>query len=177
MPDVSATREAIDLTKAVATDVNVGVLEERTMMKPEFDVSQFVSYEKVYNATYTAEGKMKTAQALADFVLSDFSPKKWNKELYSKLSNMFHHIAEYDMGGFFDVWFSSDRKKLAWIKNAMEFQPCGDPRFTHCDVERAIRAWLSTSGLREMYQGRVAVDLEARERQELKRLQQKYGEA
>lgn len=144
------------------------------MQKPKFDASQFVSYEKVYDDSYTAAGKAKTAAALADFVLSDFSQKKWKKGLYKKLSCMFGHIAEYDMHGFYHVWFRSTAAKVRWIQNVLN-SPCyGEPAFTHSDVERAIQTWLKQSGLLEEYQRRLASEVECAEKKEYERLRAKY---
>ena len=101
----------------------------------------------------TAEDKARMADKLTKFILNGFQQGSFTKEMYKRLSTMFGHIAEYNIHGFYTVWFDDDAACLKWVENAMRGGVLGfvvgDPAWTWSDVERAIQKWLSDNGIVE----------------------------
>ena len=101
----------------------------------------------------TAEDKARMADKLTKFILNGFQQGSFTKEMYKRLSTMFGHIAEYNLHGFYAVWFKDDAACLKWAENAMRGGVLGfvvgDPAWTWSDVERAIQKWLSDNGIVE----------------------------
>ena len=101
----------------------------------------------------TAEDKARMADKLTKFILNGFQQGSFTKEMYKRLSTMFGHIAEYNIHGFYTVWFDDDAACLKWAENAMRGGVLGfvvgDPAWTWSDVERAIQKWLSDNGIVE----------------------------
>jgi len=112
-----------------------------------FRPEQFVATE-----FHTAQQKAEWANRLASFLLDGCKPGQFTKLLYAQLSLTFGHIAHHNIHGFYDVWFASRSKQLAFLKHTLDRQPCGDPKFTFSDVEREFQTWLRSSGLLEQYQ-------------------------
>ena len=101
----------------------------------------------------TAEDKARIANKLTKFILNGFQQSSFTKDLYKRLSTMFGHIAEYDIHGFYSVWFDDDAACLKWAENAMRGGVLGfvvgDPAWTWSDVEKAIQKWLSENQIVE----------------------------
>ena len=101
----------------------------------------------------TAEDKARMADKLTKFIFNGFQQDSFTKEMYKRLSTMFGHIAEYNIHGFYTVWFDDDAACLKWVENAMRGGVLGfvvgDPAWTWSDVERAIQKWLSDNGIVE----------------------------
>lgn len=132
-----------------------------------------------FTATFyeSAEDKARVAGGLVRFILSDFERERFTPALYRLLSNTFGHIAEYGRDGFYERWFVSNERRLAWLVNAVgsAYRVYGDPRHSFSDVEDRIADHIRASGLIERYEGAVAADIEREERATLARLQEKYG--
>jgi hypothetical protein len=122
----------------------------------------------------TAEEKAKLANQLVRFIERDFERRLYTKALYNRLRLMFGHIAEYDMNGFWAVWFADTRRQLGFVDNLLGYRSYGDPTWTWSDVERAVQEWARGSGIRERLATHLRAEVEARERAELARLRQKY---
>ena len=90
----------------------------------------------------TAEDKAKFANHLLRFIESGYNENLFYKWFYRRLSNCFMHIAHYDKYGFYHVWFSDEKKQVAFIKNILSFPCYGDPTWTYSDVEKAIQRYL-----------------------------------
>ncbi len=90
----------------------------------------------------TAEDKARMADKLTKFILNGFQQGSFTKEMYKRLSTMFGHIAEYNIHGFYTVWFDDD---AAW---------------TWSDVERAIQKWLSDNRIVEKISGIINQEAE-----------------
>ena len=107
----------------------------------------------------TAEDKARMADKLTKFILNGFQQGSFTKEMYKRLSTMFGHIAEYNLPGFYTVWFDDDAACLKWAENAMRGGllgfVVGDPAWTWSDVERAIQKWLSDNRIVEQIRGIV----------------------
>src|SRR4030067_661663 len=101
----------------------------------------------------TAEDKARMADKLTKFILNGFPQGSFTKEIYKRLSTMFGHIAEYNIHGFYAVWFEDDAACLKWVENAMRGGVLGfvvgDPVWTWSDVEKAIQKWLSENQVLE----------------------------
>jgi len=110
----------------------------------------------------TAEDKARMADKLTKFILNGFQQGSFTKEMYKRLSTMFGHIAEYNLPGFYTVWFDDDAACLKWAENAMRGGVLGfvvgDPAWTWSDVERAIQKWLSDNRIVEKIRGIVNQD-------------------
>jgi hypothetical protein len=113
---------------------------------------------------HTAEEKSRFGRMLVAFVLGGFQRAKFTKRLYQWVCNCFHHIAEYDQGGFYATWFADAAKQRKWVEHVLRYVPTGDPAFTFCDVERLFRAWLAVNKEEVLW---VITGNEARERQAL----------
>ena len=118
------------------------MLSEKLKGTPaEFQTSNFTSTK--WN---TAEDKARLANKLTKFILNGFQQASFTKEMYKRLSMMFGHIAEYNIQGFYDVWFKDDSACLRWAENALQGGVLGfvvgDPAWTWSDVEKAIQKWI-----------------------------------
>jgi len=112
----------------------------------------------------TAEDKAKMANKLTKFILNGFQQGSFTKDMYKRLSSMFGHIAEYNIHGFYTVWFEDDAACLKWAENAMRGGVLGfvvgDPAWTWSDVEKAIQKWISENQIVEQIRGIGNEDVE-----------------
>jgi len=101
----------------------------------------------------TAEDKARMANKITKFVLNGFQQPAFTKEIYKRFSTMFGHIAEYDIHGFYNVWFKDDAACLKWAENAMKGGVLGfvvgDPAWTWSDVEIALQEWMKENRIGE----------------------------
>ena len=125
---------------------------------------------------YTAQDKADYGNALLRFIESDFKPNFFTKKLYNHLNSSFGHIAHYNQGGFYDVWFSSLARQVDWLRHVTEGVVCGSPRYTRSDVELAIKKEIVKRGYLAKYEAKLAEAIKARELATLKELQAKYPE-
>lgn len=125
----------------------------------------------------TAEQKAKFANQFVRFVESDFKESLFPKWFYNRLSMTFGHIAHYDQAGFYGAQFSTLRKQLAFLDQTVNGGGYGDPAYTYSDVERALAAWVIKSGIAAKIEAKLGQAIEAAERNQLARLQVKYGAA
>src|SRR5512138_2024691 len=101
----------------------------------------------------TAEDKARMANKLTRFILDGFVQGSFTKDMYKRLSTMFGHIAEYNISGFYSVWFETDAACLRWTENATRGGllglVVGDPAWTWSDVEKAIQRWMTENHIVE----------------------------
>ena len=101
----------------------------------------------------TAEEKARMAFKIMKFILNGFQQPSFTKEIYKRLSTMFGHIAEYDIHGFYHVWFADDAASLKWAENALNGGVLGfvvgDPAWTWSDVEKALQEWMKENRIVE----------------------------
>jgi len=122
----------------------------------------------------TSADKEKFAKQFVRFVEGGFKPTQFPKWFYNRLNGCFGHIAHFNQGGFYDVWFSSKTRQRDFLLNAVRHPCYGDPAFTYSDVERQIGQWIEASGLISKLNTEIAWANEASERAELARLKGKY---
>ena len=91
----------------------------------------------------SAEEKSCFGNDLVRFVLGGFKPTRFTKRLYDRLNSTFGHIAHFDRGGFFHTWFDTAEHQRSWVEYILEHVPCGDPHYTHSDLERLFKSWLA----------------------------------
>lgn len=120
------------------------------MKKVHFIADQFVATK-----FKTANDKAMFGNRLIDFLLGGCQESMFTEKLYGQLMHCFGHIAHYNRRGFYDEWFSSDRRKWNFVEVLTEHCPCGDPRFTFSDVEEAIQKKVRELRLDEQYWNRA----------------------
>ena len=141
------------------------------MNKVQFTAEQFTPTK--WN---TREDKAKFCQQFVRLVEGGFAETLFPKWFYARLSMAFGHIAHYNIVGFYDTWFSDERKQLDFLEYTARYTACGDPAWTYSDAEHVIQRWLMQSGLIEKYRAIVAGKAEASERALLAHPKQKYEE-
>lgn len=139
------------------------------MTKALFQAAQFTPTK--YDS---AADKAKFANHMVRFIEGGFNDSLFPKWFYTKLSMCFGHIAHYNQGGFYGEWFSSTRARLDFLMNMVRYPAYGQPEYTYCDVEKALKAWVINSGLIEQASARLAAETESRERALLASLKAKY---
>jgi hypothetical protein len=139
------------------------------MRAKPFDASQFVATE-----WSSAADKAAFGNSYLRFVESDWKQSLFTKSFYQRLSNCFGHIAHYCQGQFYETWFTCDKDRLEFLKNTLAWPCWGDPKFTYCDVERAIKQQVRAGNYLGVYELRAAEDLRTTEMTILHRLEAKY---
>lgn len=122
----------------------------------------------------TAEDKATWCTRMVAFILADFAPWKFKKGLYQPLSNMYMHIAHYNLEGFYEVWFRNWDGRYRWCLNAQNHPKYGDPTYTWCDAEQELVTWLLANDIEQQCSDQAAKMLEMKEIAHLQRLQEKY---
>jgi hypothetical protein len=97
--------------------------------------------------------------------------------MYQHLSNMFGHIAHYNINGFYEQWFADLKVCCNWAEHITGnwLSGLGDPRFTWSDVERALIQWVKENQIAEQLDEFYRTDIEQKELALLNALQQKYA--
>lgn len=120
----------------------------------------------------TAQQKSEFGNWLIDFIGTGFKRTKFHKKMYNRLSMCFGHIAHYDQGGFFEVWFCDSASRLKFIQNLLRYPCYGDPEHTFSDVEKKIINEAKRF-VEPLLDARLE-EIEASDRSELQRLKEKY---
>lgn len=89
----------------------------------------------------TREDKQNFALKLVRFVESGFNPNLFHKELYTRLSMCFGHIAHFNKYGFYETWFSTPERQADWLAYVSTRTIYGDPGWTFSDVERDLKRY------------------------------------
>ena len=124
-----------------------------------------------------ADEKAKIANKLTRFILGGFQQGSFTKGMYQRLSNMFGHIAHYDINGFYSTWFADVKSCHEWVEHVSSswLSGIGDPKFTWSDVEKALVQWIKDNQIQEQLDELYQLDVEHKERSLLTALQQKYA--
>lgn len=123
----------------------------------------------------TVQDKEKFVAQFKKFVESDFSANKFPKWFYTRLSMTFGHIAHFNQGGFFDVFFRSNGGKLDFLRRTLKYECYGSPDYTFSDAEREIQNWIKEGDFEFKYLDLKSAEIEAGERAEYERLKAKFG--
>jgi len=124
-----------------------------------------------------AEEKAKIANKMTRFILCGFQQGSFTKAMYQRLSNMFGHIAHYNINGFYDKWFSDIEACRDWAEHITGswLSGMGDPRFTWSDVEKALIQWVKDNQIAEQLDEFYQADIEQKELALLHALQRKHA--
>jgi len=133
----------------------------------DFTATQFAS---------TAD-KAAFANKMIRFILGGFQQSSFNKKMYQHLSNMFGHIAHYDINGFYFEWFEDTEKCLRWVENMTNnwLVGLGDPKYTWSDVEKALVQWVKANQIAMQLDEINKAEERAGELALLQHLQEKYA--
>ncbi len=139
------------------------------LIRPPFEAAQFKP-----TPFTSAEMKAAFANELVRFLANDCAETRFTKKFYRRLSLSFGHIAHFDRFGFYEYFFSDTAGKIDFVRQTIDWVPCGHPSHTFCDVEQAVAARVRASGLLLLLQARRAGEIETTERAALARLKAKY---
>lgn len=128
----------------------------------------------------SAEAKARGMNALAAFIEAGFSEVKFTRRVYDVLHlHLLGHIAHFDKAGFYNTWFATPERQLAWLRYAARGGAYGaghgDPAYTWSDVETVLVGWLRSSGRVHRYETIVEERTTRRELAQLAYLEAKYG--
>jgi hypothetical protein len=136
-----------------------------------FVAEQFTT---MVNGGITAEAKADYGNQLMRFIASGFKRTLFTKSLYNNLNSSFGHIVHFDIDGFYAVWFSDVYRQYEWLMYVLRHDIYGDPKYTRCDVERAVKSCIVVRGYTSEYYRLTEAATRIGELQELRRLQRKY---
>lgn len=122
----------------------------------------------------TVGDKAEFGNALVHFIESNCTQELFTKRFYNRLSMCFGHIAHGDRQGFYDTWFTSDKRCLNFLSHTLRAHCWGQPEFTFCDVERAVQRELGRSNLLARFELRAAQTARSAAMETLIRLEAKY---
>ena len=54
----------------------------------------------------------------------------------------FGMIAHYDINGFYETFFTSDKDRVEFVEMVLNYPCYGSPAFTYCDIEKQIQQWI-----------------------------------
>lgn len=146
-------------------------------VKLKGQAGQFRGEEFTPTKWATADEKAKVANKLTRFVLGGFQQASFTRVMYQRLSNMFGHIAHYDIHGFYATWFADIRCCRDWAEHITSswLSGIGDPAFTWSDVEKALIQWAKEYRIAEQLDELYRLDTEQKELTLLNTLQRKYA--
>ena len=121
-----------------------------------------------------AADKARFANRFLRFMGMGFPEQGFTQGFYRRLSMCFSHIAHYDRHGFWGHFFTNAAGRIDFIDHTLRGGGYGDPAWTYCDVELAIRARVRDAGVLQAYRAARAGEIEAVERETLRRLSAKY---
>lgn len=138
----------------------------------QFQASSFIATKWA-----TAEEKAKIANQMTRFILGGFQRGSFTKAMYERLSNMFGHVAHYNINSFYEQWFANLKACRDWSEHSTGnwLSGLGDPRFTWSDVEKALIQWVRENQIAEQLEELYRMDIEQKELGLLNALRQKYA--
>ena len=142
----------------------------RALMNPAFTAAEFTPTQWA-----SAEDKAKFANALMKFIANEFPRQCFTRSLYHRLSNTFGYIAHTNIEGFYGAFFERDLDKVVFLEQTLSWPHFGDPTFTFCDVEHAVKRRLRAAKVIDIFRLLEADATRRRELAMLARLQAKYG--
>ena len=145
------------------------VFDTGALLRRRFDAAAFTATQ-----WDSSEVKATFANDLCRFMAADFNASLFTNELYRRLSMCWGHIAHYNREGFQAEFFRDLSGKVDFLEQTLTWRCFGDPAYTYADVERAVRARLRACDLLGAYRALLAAEVEAGERDLLRRLHHKY---
>jgi hypothetical protein len=142
----------------------------RALLNPAFTAAEFTPTQWA-----SAEGKAKFANTLMKFIANEFPRQSFTRSLYHRLSNTFGHIAHTNIEGFYGAFFERDLDKVVFLEQTLSWPHFGDPTFTFCDVEHAVKRRLRAAKVIDIFRLLEADATRRRELATLARLKEKYG--
>lgn len=118
--------------------------------------------------------KAKFANHLLRFIGAGFPEAAFKKPFYNRLSMCFSHIAHYDRNGFWGHFFTSTDSRIDFLDHTLRGGGYGDPAWTCCDVELAVRKRVREAGVIEAYRRARSAEITGAERELLRRLKARY---
>jgi hypothetical protein len=88
----------------------------------------------------SAAAKARFANHYVRFVATGFDRALFQPWFYRRLSMSFGHIAHRNLDGFYNSWFERTFDQYVFVERALRCRCFGDPAFTYCDVEAALRS-------------------------------------
>jgi hypothetical protein len=149
------------LPRAIATALQMPKLNAADFKATKFD---------------TTEVKAKFGNHLLRFIAEDYPKALWTKIFYNRLSMTFSNIAEYNIHGFWNTWFTTTSDQIEFLQNIAKYPCWGDPEFTYSDVEKAVRARVKNSGVIAWKERLLAEECKKKDLAELVRLKSLYEE-
>jgi len=149
------------LPRAIATALQLPKLDATDFTPTKFD---------------TAEVKAEFGNHLLRFIAEDYPKALWTKIFYNRLSMTFSNIAEYNIYGFWNTWFTTTADQIEFLQNIAKYPCWGDPEFTYSDVERVVRERVKNSGVVAWKQRILAEERKKKDLAELARLKSLYEE-
>jgi hypothetical protein len=146
------------------------IFDTGALVRPAFTAADFTATK-----WDTGQDKAKFANDLCRFMAADFKTTMFTEKMYRRLAMTFGHIAHSSHHGFLAEFFEDLRGKVAFLEQTLMWHPCGDPAWTHSDVERAVLKRLRACDLLTAYRQLRAAEVEGVERELLRRLQAKYA--
>jgi hypothetical protein len=146
-------------------------------VKLKGQAGQFRGEEFTPTKWAAADEKARIANKLTQFVLGGFQQASFTRVMYQRLSNMFGHIAHYDIHGFYAAWFADIKCCRDWAEHIAGswLSGIGDPAFTWSDVEKALIQWAKENRIAEQLDELYRLDTEKKELTLLNTLQRKYA--
>ena len=139
--------------------------------------SEFQAHDFTPTEWAAAEEKARIADKMTRFILGGFQQGSFTKAMYQRLSNMFGHIAHYNINGFYEEWFSDIKACHDWAEHITGnwLSGMGDPRFTWSDVETALIQWMKDNQIADQLNESYRLDVEQKELALLHALQRKHA--
>jgi len=134
----------------------------------------FLPSEFVPTKFSSAQDKADFGNTFLHFIESEWVRTAFSKSFYNRLSMCFGNIAHYDLATFYGTWFTSDADRLQFLRRTLAWPCWGDPEYTFCDVERAIKQEIRKRNYLARYELRAAEAVRSGEMETLKRLEAKY---
>ena len=139
--------------------------------------ANFTAVDFIATKFASAEEKAKIANKLTRFILGGFKQGSFSQAMYTRLSNMFGHIAHYNIHVFYETWFSGPEERCKWAQYVLAggaYGCVGSPAHTWSDVEKALMVWMRDNHIAEQLETIYRAEVEASELALLRSLQAKY---
>lgn len=132
--------------------------------------------ENQFTATQwdTAAGKANFCNRFVRFVKSGYERTIFTKDFYTRLSMMFGHIANYNIHGFYETFFTTPQGRVDFARHTQNAHCYGDPTFTWSDAEKLLKQWAVENRMLETEIQNLNEAVEKKERAQLAHLKSKY---